>query len=387
MVPPLNAQVFSLPLETTWSQSNRIFGLGDDLSDALVANRPLKEWSPAIAPPADPVTGPCFLVAPDLWVSPQMWSNFSVLARQQNDIVQLACAASGPCGLADPLRRIPRDAEGRLRFQLFFVPENVQVSLTDHETLAAARGMDVTGIVRTFRIPVDPNMGHDGHIELQWSNTLCSPVAHWSELLRTNLLAIGCLSLSTPPMRRLVRFLAAAVRAMSFNMDRIRKHLNTIGKDCRIHPSAIVEGCRISDGVEIGPGAIVRGCVVGPHARIESQAICDLSVIAEHATIQRRAMVNVSVVYPKARVGGILQFGLAGKESTSKLMAVGTDMRLQGPVRVETPSGLTEVDLGYQGVCFGPQSFVGSGVWIAPGRVIPRGAQIARPPEAMVLKP
>ncbi len=186
---------------------------------------------------------------------------------------------------------------------------------------------------------------------------------------------------------QILRLLMAAIRARSISMEDVVPHLNTIGSGCQIHRSAVVENCVLGDFVEVGPGAILRGCHIGKDVRVESQAICDLSVIGDHATVQRRSMVNVSLIYPKARVGGILQFALAGRESTSKMFAVGTDMRLAGRVRVETPTGLRDIDLGYQGVCFGHHSFVGSGVWIAPGRVIPENARIARPATAMVMNP
>jgi hypothetical protein len=38
-------------------------------------------------------------------------------------------------------------------------------------------------------------------------------------------------------------------------------------------------------------------------------------------------------------------------------------------------------------VGFGHRSFVGSGVWIAPGRFVPNEVRIARPADLMVLKP
>lgn len=70
-----------------------------------------------------------------------------------------------------------------------------------------------------------------------------------------------------------------------------------------------------------------------------------------------------------------------------KIYSVGTDMRIGGKVRVQTRAGgLVEVDIGYHGICLGPDAFVGSGVWIAPGRVIAAGARHVRAPEDMVLR-
>ena len=284
----MNAPVYYLPIETTWTQSDTVFGLGDPLDDALIGNRSQKDWSIASEPASSEITGPCFLVARDLWVSPHLWTHFKIATQQQKSLTQLACSPSGPGGLTDPLSRIPRDPQGRLRHQLYFVPDNVTISLNDTDALSSAKGIEVTGLIRQLRIPVDPHMGHDGHVELQWSDTICSPIGHWSELLRTNLLAIGSISLSQPPMKRLLRYLFAVCRSLSLNMDRVRKHLNTVGHNCRIHPSATVEGCRLGDNVEIGPGAVLRGCFIGDHARIESQAICDLSVIASTSNLDIR---------------------------------------------------------------------------------------------------
>ena len=83
----------------------------------------------------------------------------------------------------------------------------------------------------------------------------------------------------------------------------------------------------------------------------------------------------------------IVQFGLVGRDAVNKMFSVGTDMNLAGPVKTPAPGGLVETDRGYLGVCFGHRSFVGSGVWIGPGRIVPEDARLVRPPELMVLKP
>jgi len=365
--------------------SGRVHGLSDAIADARVLDRPLHDWDREHGVKDAParVEGPCVLVGRDLWVSPLLLRDFAHLP--ETALCRLGRRADGPASLSDPLSRLVRDDEGNLRFDLWLVPAGVSLDVTDLAALEGAKLTDVPGRTRRRPVPADPEVVGTEELELVFSSHTLCPVAHWAELLRANLLALGA-----RPFEQgggLGRFLWAAARAGSFEPNRVFAKLNRVGEGCDIHPSAVVEGCRLGDFVEVGPGAILRGCSLGNGAKVGAQAICELSVIGEGARIQRRAMVTVSTVYPRARMGGVLQFALAGEASVTKMFAVATDMRLEGPVRAMTPDGLRDVDVGYLGVCFGHRSFIGSGVWIAPGRVVPEGARIGRTRAEMVMDP
>jgi NDP-sugar pyrophosphorylase family protein len=205
-------------------------------------------------------------------------------------------------------------------------------------------------------------------------------------VLRANLLALGTRVLEHGPLVAVFVLLWAAVRALSLNPFRILQKLTRRGRRCWVHPDAVVEGCLLGDDVKIDAGAVLRGCVLGDGAKVGPGVVAEYTVIGQGAELQKQSTAVLSVVYPEARLGGVLQLGLAGRGARLKMGAYCTDMNLQGPVRVLTPEGLRPVDMGYQGVCLGHGAFVASGVWIAPGRVIEAGRVVLRPEGSMVLK-
>ena len=257
------------------------------------------------------------------------------------------------------------------------MPESGQVAVDD-PALEAALGVRVESRIKQMRLPADPEVTGDDVLTLAMTAAVAAPVGHFVELLRANLLAMGAASLEQPRLARIARFFLAAFRARSFSPERLLSGMNRLGTGCVIHPTAVVEASRLGDFVEVGPHAVVRGCHIAKDVQIGPHAIAEFSVVGEGARMQRRATVAASVVYPRARLGGFLQLGVAGAEAVTKVDSVTTDMRVDGPVRVMTPVGLRAVDIGYQGVCLGHQSWVGSGVWIAPGRVVEAGARLAR---------
>lgn len=365
-----------------------VHGLGDPVAQARVLDRTVEDWRGGSLPDAGKVVGPAFVVGRDLWCSSRLlWSLEQASNVLSKGPSRLARRADGPARFADPLRRLPRSNDGSLiLFDAWFVPAGHTLDALDVAALEAATHVDIVAPTFSMRLPADPEVvGQDGDLVLQLARTACAPVSHWVEVQRANLLALPTWTPSGSRVVGIARYLWAAFQVGSLTPSHVSQKLGSTGKNCRIHPSAVVEGSRLGDNVEVGPGAIIRGARIASNVTIGAQSLVELSVVGEGARIQRRAMVTASTVYPRARVGGILQLALCGQDASNKMFAVGTDMRLAGPVRVDTPDGLKDVDLGYMGVCFGHHSFVGSGVWIAPGRVIANGRQVTRTKEEMVM--
>lgn len=362
-----------------WS-SEIVFGLEDPVGDALVLGRPL---SAATERAEGRIEGPALILGACTYASPGLAASLEEASAGQ-PLVRLARDESGPARFADPLRRLPR-REGRIVFDAWWLAEGQCIEFDDDTVFDAAPLVEDVITSRDFSLDADPEVVDGGTLNLSFVSPLCAPVGHWVELIRTNILAAVAAKMETPPGERALRMLTAPLRAKSFDANRLLTAMSTIGPGCDIHPTAWVERSVLGANVEVGPFAVVRNCVVGDNARIDAQAIAELSVVGEHARLQRRCLANMSLVYPHARVGGILQLGLAGEGSALKMFGVGTDMRLDGPVRVQSPDGLVDVDIAYQGVCIGHGAFVGSGVWIAPGRVIEAGRRVGRARDLFVL--
>ena len=393
MAPPLRIVHVTTP-RSQWTAGS-VYGLGDPLPEARILDRPLSDWRRAQG--AEPfargtLTGPALVLGDDVWISDRMIRDFARAASERGGDapVRLMRDADGPGRYADPLSRLPRDPEsGQIAFDVWYLGPGVSVEI-DGDALPAALegavGADVA--VETFDVdvPVDPEVS--GGVTRQTfaiAPVAAAPVAHWAELHRANLLALGTNALEAGRVRGALTLLWAVVRAMSLNPHKVMARLTRRGRGCRVHPRAVVEGCTLGDGVEIDAGAVLRGCFIGDGAKIGANVVAEFSVIGAGARVTRQGMANLSVIYPDANIGGFVQLSLAGQGATTKIWSLGIDMRIDKPVRVQTPDGLKAVDIGYLGVCFGHRAFVASGVWIAPGRVIAPRRRVLRAPGSVVL--
>ena len=374
-----------------WS-SGRVYGLDDPVAEARILNRPLQDWQGAPAlheQGAGEVHGPAFVVGQDLWVSSGMYAALERAAEGAEHIVRLARAIDGPGATADPLGRLPR-REGTILFDLWYVPPGVTLPVGTQwpALLQDAPGVDVQTKVHEMNVAVDgvSNQGSTT-MSLKFAGVAAAPVSHWVELHRANLLAIGTTALERGPVRGGLGLGWAAIRALSINPFKVASRITRRGRNCLIHPSAVVEGCILGDGVKVDAGAVLRGCVVGDEVKVGPLALAEFSVIGDGVELQKQCTATVCVVYPGARVGGVAQLSVIGRDVRFKLGAVTTDMNPGGgEVRVMTPDGLSSLDYGYLGCCLGHRSFIGSGIWIAPGRQIEADRVILRDGEQMVLK-
>ena len=382
-----------LPTPRSAWTGGQIFGLGDPFDQALILNRTLADWRGPAALPATagaPIVGPAFVWGADMWASGGMLDGMEAAARGRAEPVRLVRSVEGPGATADPLGRLPR-RDDHILFDLWYVPDGVSVDVGDGlpAALENAVGVDVETKVHEMDVAADSVSSGSGTstMKLKFAGVAAAPVAHWVELQRANLLALGTQAFERGAVVGALALMWAALRAGSVNPFRIAARLTTRGKRCWVHPSAVVEACVLGDDVKIDAGAIVRGCVLGNGAKVGPQAFGEFSVVGDGAELQKQAICTVTVVYPGARVGGVCQLSVVGRDVRFKLGAVTTDMNPAGaPLRVVTPDGLSAVDFGYLGCCVGHGAFVGSGIWIAPGRAIEGGRLILREASQMVLK-
>jgi len=376
-------QLVVVDTERSRAAGSLVFGLDDPLDDARVLERPLSAWRSGASEAGDEVMGPALVVARDVFVSDGFRAACAIAMGSVTTTARVRAKRDTALFDADPLGTGARDDGGHLLLDAWIVPAGVSFAANNNDAQRGAPPVDLVVRERVVDVPADKEVVGADTLALRFSSATYGTVSHFATLQRTNLHALMGRALEGAPLAKLARYFAASLRAFAFTGPRVARALSRTGTGCEIHPTAVVEGSRLGDFVEVGPHAVVRGCHIGNDVRIDAQAICELSVIGERARVQRRAMVNASTVYPGARVGGILQLAVVGRESATKMFAVGTDMKLDGPVRVMTPTGLRPVDQGYMGVCIGHGAFVGSGVWIAPGRVVPAGARVGRRREEM----
>ncbi|RME28228.1 MAG: hypothetical protein D6798_02855, partial [Deltaproteobacteria bacterium] len=174
------------------------------------------------------------------------------------------------------------------------------------ERIREAAPVELDPQERLIQVPVPGEAGAD-MIELPLTERLMHPAGHWLQLLWANLLGLAPFLWRGLAGRNVVetaiRLTWAVVRAGSVDPARVGARLVRRGRGCRIHPSAVVEGCWLGDGVEIGAQAVVRGAVLADGAIVEDQGLAEFVVLGPGARIQRQGLAKLSVVGARAAVG------------------------------------------------------------------------------------
>ena len=227
-------------------------------------------------------------------------------------------------------------------------------------------------------------------LELPLSDQVVLPTGHWLQLLWANLLGLPPYLWRALAGRNAVSVawnLGIAVLATrSIDPRVVSGRLSRRGKNCRIHPTAVVEGCWLGDGVDIGANAVVRASVLADGAAVEELAMVEGCVFGPSARAQRHAMVKYAVLAERAVCGGIAQLSVLDRDAALKLTATLMDQGLGQGVRVEAGGVLRRAPIGLAGACVGEGAVVGAGVQVAPGRCLPPGVEILPPPANVVTR-
>ncbi|MFT5684781.1 MAG: hypothetical protein ACI8RZ_005725 [Myxococcota bacterium] len=259
------------------------------------------------------------------------------------------------------------------------------------ERIAAAPAREFDPEERMLELPLPRSQFGVDLLELPLTERLVLPTTHWNQLLWANLLGMPSFLWRGLAGRNFVeiglRAVSAAVRAGSIKPMRVGAKLGRKGKDCRIHPSAVVEGCWLGDGVEIGANAVVRGCVLSDGSAIEDLAMVEFSVLAPAARVQRQAMLKFSVLRQRATHAGVMQLGVLDRGAAVKSGAWLMDMAFGQQVKLRVGDRLMPAPLGMAGVCVGEDALVGVGVKVAGGRFLPPGLQITADADILVRIP
>jgi carbonic anhydrase/acetyltransferase-like protein (isoleucine patch superfamily) len=254
--------------------------------------------------------------------------------------------------------------------------------------IAAAEPVEFDPKERLLEFAVPRSQFGADVLELPLSDQVVLPTGHWLQLLWANLLGLPPFLWRTLAGRNVVAVAwnigTAVLATRSVDPRVVSGRLWRRGKNCRIHPTAVVEGCWLGDDVDIGANAIVRASVLADGAAVEELAMVEGCVLGPGARAQRMAMVKYSVLAERAVCGGISQLSVLDRDAAVKLTATLMDQGLGQGVRVQAAGALRRAPIGLAGVCVGEGSVVGAGVQIAPGRCLPPGLEILPPPGDVV---
>ena len=227
-------------------------------------------------------------------------------------------------------------------------------------------------------------------VSLPLTDAVVIPLGHWSQTLWGNLLSLG------PYLwRELVgenifsmffRLGSAALFSLSTNPKKLIRGFVRKGKNCFIHPTAVVEACILGDNVRIGANAVVRGSILRDGVQVEDLALVEGSVLSAGALVQRQAMVKYAVLDESAAAAGVVQLSLMGVQSSVKRGAYLMDVNFSGAVQVLYNDKAHTAPLGLIGCGVGEHAVVGLGVAIAAGRWLPTKTKTIMNPQNMLLR-
>lgn len=163
------------------------------------------------------------------------------------------------------------------------------------------------------------------------------------------------------------------------------KRMNRIGKNCVIHPSAIIEGSVIGNNVRIGANAVVRLSVVGDNCYISDNVSVVLSVLGKGTHIGNSNYINSCLTYEEVfLIHGPYQLSVFGRNSAC-FAVINCDIRLdRGTIKIPTSKGLIDSMQPLLGIAYGHNSKTGGGNIIAAGRIVPNNTVI-NPPDSIIL--
>lgn len=163
------------------------------------------------------------------------------------------------------------------------------------------------------------------------------------------------------------------------------KRMNRIGKNCLIHPTAIIEGSIIGDNTIIGANSIVRLSHLEANCYVSDNVSVINSVLGQKTFIANSNYINSCLTYPEAfMIHGPYQISVMGKNAAC-FAVINCDIRLdQKNIKISTSNGILDSGQPFLGVAYGHRSKTGGGNIIAAGRIVPNDLHI-NPPDNIIL--
>lgn len=163
--------------------------------------------------------------------------------------------------------------------------------------------------------------------------------------------------------------------------------LNNIGKDCDIHPTAVVEACDIGDNVHIGAYSVLQFATIGDGVEIGEYCHMRICSVGAGTCIPQISRISMSVVFPDVFwAARSVNFGVVGRQA-QLYFSLYTDYRLGGLKQTTFfHQKLVDAVVPFLGVCIGHRAIVAGGLITAPGRVIPNGVTVLPPIDLVYTK-
>ena len=238
-----------------------------------------------------------------------------------------------------------------------------------------------------FELPLPSSFGQEESLRFSLPRHPVMTLHHWVHVLWANQAAAAMVARREPKARLILRAAWAAVRRRSVNKWKVLSGLNTIGRGCDIHPTAILEGATLEDGVTVGPYARVLFSRLGRNSMVMAGAQVEACTLGERAMVCQGCVLRLSVLYPGAIAGQrVMQQCVLGRDVVTTEGSYSMDLNFENEIRVLLDGELHSSGSRFLGSAYGHGSRVGTGVWLASGRSIPNGTALLRAPQSVTSK-
>lgn len=268
---------------------------------------------------------------------------------------------------------VPPAGEEQLRFPVWY----------RHGDGSACRDCVLPQKVYRNSLPLPHQLVPDGRYDMDQSDTLLAAMDSPFHLLQANMYLNMAQTLWARKM---------------FPADRNVPHLNTpswyrglrfmnrIGKRCRIHPTAVIEGCVLGDDVTVGAHAVLRFSIIGDRSHIDDQASVVYSVLGADNNIANKNHIAFCLSFDGVfLIHGPYQFSVFGRNS-AVFATINCDVRMdRRTIHIETDRGRIDSQQHLLGIAYGHEAKVAGGNILAPGQVVPNG-HTQMPPDFAVTR-
>ena len=235
-------------------------------------------------------------------------------------------------------------------------------------------------------IRVPPQIYESGHYHFDQCEVWAARVSSPFHLLYANLAlnfgrSIGAQKIMPAFLRE--RFFPNGSRGFYWAL----KKMNKMGKGCKIHKTAVLEGVELGDDVTIGANCVVRMSKIESGTTVEDNVTLNYSLIGKNNYISANNFINLCMTYHDVYlIHGPYQFSIYGS-SVAVMAVINCDFRLdKKTIVIPTNQGLIDSGQTLLGIAYGHGSVVGGGNIIAPGRIVPNGIKITPPGNIIISK-
>ncbi len=359
----------------------RIAPFGDPIGETPILNKPLRHWQElafqdARLTPCASLCPPCLVVPDTLFASGGALRAFVDGAAGREAVLVLKHSEFGK--MTTPVQPGVRETEeGHLFEAIRFVSGKP----------APARPVVVDPDEKVLEIELPEQYIGKDKLKIGLPRHPVMTLHHWVHILWANQIAGGYVARCTPTWKGIAKLLWALLRTGSLNKWKILRKLSTKGKRCDIHPTAIVEGSNLGDGVIVGPYARVFFSTVGNGVTIMGGAQVEFSVLGERSMVSQLSVLRFSVLYPGAMASQyLMQQSILGQKAMTTGGAFTIDLNFEKPIQVELDGALHSTGQQFLGSAFGHRCRIGTGFYMASGRSVPNDYFLIRNPARVLAK-